>query len=105
MKHNVILRCYAEGSQGHWEALCLDFDLAVQGKSFDEVYRELNSMIGSYVETVSEYPEKERRRFLNRRAPFLLRLKFACLYISALMFGNRSDKERHDYTAQAACVV
>ena len=105
MKHNVTLRCYAEGSQGHWEAICLDFDLAVQGKSFDEVYRELNDMIGSYLKTVATYPEQERRRFLARRAPFLLRLKFACLYIAAVLFGSRSDKELHNYTAQAACAA
>ena len=105
MKHNVTLRCYAEGSEGHWEAICLDFDLAVQGKSFDDVYHELREMIDSYIDTVSEYPEADRRRLLSRKAPLILRLKFTLLYVMAFLFGSRSDKERHNYTALAACAA
>jgi hypothetical protein len=76
MKNNVILRCYAEGSKGHWEAICLDFDIAVQGSSFDEVYKDLNAMIKDYVSTVAGYPAADRRRLLQRKAPISLRLKY-----------------------------
>ena len=31
------LRCYAEGRDGSWEAICLDLDIAVQGGSFEGV--------------------------------------------------------------------
>ena len=100
-----VLRCIAEGRQGQWEAVCLDFDLAVQGDSFDEVYHQLNDMIVSYVQEVCEYEEKDRTRLLSRRAPFLLRLKFVMMYIVAFLFVRKADKERHNYTALAECVA
>ena len=38
MEMRKLLRCYAERHHGQWEAFCLDFDIAVQGSSFEEVY-------------------------------------------------------------------
>ena len=45
------LRCYAEGRDGDWEAICLDLDIAVQGSSFEEVFRSLQEAISLYLET------------------------------------------------------
>ncbi len=39
------LRCYAEGRDDSWEAICLDPDIAVQGESFAEVVDSLNEAI------------------------------------------------------------
>lgn len=105
MKDKIIVRCYAEGTTDHWEAFCLNFDLAVQGKSFDEVYRELNEMIQSYLETVSTYPAEDRRRLLNRRVPFAMRAKVMAMYIWAFVFGEKSDKERHNYMSPTVCAA
>ena len=71
------ITCYAEGSGDQWEAICLDFDIAVQGGSFDEVYRGLQDSVALYLEHVSTLPEADRRRLLARRAPLRERLKFA----------------------------
>ncbi len=36
-----VLRCYAEGRNGEWEAICLDLDIAVQEKSFEDAFHAL----------------------------------------------------------------
>lgn len=64
-----MIRCYAVGIPKVWEAFCLDFDLAVQGRSFQEVYGKLNDQIALYLESVDSLPEADRKRLLNRRAP------------------------------------
>ena len=73
------LTCYAWGQPGDWEAICVDFDLAAQGESLDEVRSELRDAVDTYLEYISELPEKERARFLNRKAPLGLRLRLAFL--------------------------
>jgi predicted RNase H-like HicB family nuclease len=90
----MMLRCYAEGHAGSWQAYCLDFDLAVQGESFEGVYRSLQDAIALYVETVKELPEAERRRFFERKAPLSLRLKFLWLGIRSL-FDDDGDQMGH----------
>lgn len=77
--------CYAWGRPGDWEAICVDLDLAVQGESLEEVIRELRDAFDTYLEYISELPEKERAGFLNRKAPLGLRLRLAFLCrVSAL---------------------
>jgi predicted RNase H-like HicB family nuclease len=73
---NKVVRCYAEGRDGQWEAVCLEFDIAVQGQSLEEVVQSLRSAIAAYLDYVGGLPEKEQARFLNRRVPWLLRLQF-----------------------------
>lgn len=73
------LTCYAWGQPGDLEAICVDFDLAVQGESREEVLSELRDAIETYLEYISELPEKERAGFLNRKAPLGLRLRLAFL--------------------------
>jgi hypothetical protein len=66
------LRCYAHGRPGEWQAICLDFDIAVQGKSFEEVRDSLREAIRGYIEHASTEDEQTRHALLNRRAPFLV---------------------------------
>ena len=88
---NKAIWCYAEGRPGNWEAVCLDFDLAVQGRSFDEVYRELDESISMYMEYVSSLPEREQRRFLSRKVPLNLRLRFILVLLVTTLFKNSGD--------------
>ena len=62
---NKAIWCYAEGKTGSWEAICLDFDLAVQDKSFDEVYQELNAVISMYLEYTGKLSKEDKRRLLR----------------------------------------
>ena len=70
-----IVRCYAQGSAEGWEAICLDFDVATQADTLDEVIRELREAIDVYIETVDELPAADRARLFGRPAPFALRAK------------------------------
>lgn len=63
-----ILRCYAEGREGSWEALCLDFNIAIQGDSFEEVSKSLKCEIEEYIEYAYTLPESERKDLLERKA-------------------------------------
>ena len=69
------LTCYAWGRPGDWEALCVDYDIPAQGASLEEVRRELADAVDTYLEYVADLPDSEQRAFLNRKAPFTLRLR------------------------------
>lgn len=97
MPQNV--HCYAEGKNGEWEAICLDFDLVVQGNSFEEVYRSLNEGIVAYVGYVSELPEGEQQAFLNRKAPLSIRFRFLWYVLKDAIGGNTNNKLRAGFMA------
>lgn len=67
--------CYAEGHGEQWEGFCLDFDLAVQGSSFDDVIGKLREQAELYLEGVRELPEADRARLFHRSVPWFLRVR------------------------------
>ena len=71
------LQCYARGVPGHWEAICVDLDIAVQGRSFDEVKQSLNRAIETYIEDAMQEPPEVACKLLSRRAPFYVRARYA----------------------------
>jgi hypothetical protein len=71
------MMCIATGHDDQWEAFCLDYDLAVQGRSFDEVRRFLDKAVHMYAERALELPEPARSQLLNRKAPLSVRLMWA----------------------------
>ena len=88
--------CFAWGSENGWEAICIDLDIAVQGKSFDAVYHSLNDAVLDYVETVMQLPMKDRERLLNRRAPFWTRARIqAGFWFAMLRKLFRHDTGEH----------
>ena len=97
-----VLRCYAEGRDGEWEAICLDLDIAVQAQSFEKVFESLVEAIESHVNTVLTLPESERRHLLYRPAPLSVRLKFL-LYALRSLFARRDGNElRHQFEVPCA---
>ena len=92
--------CYAWGREGEWEALCVDFDLAAHGRSFEEVRSEMQDAIETYVSYVSELPEPERTRLLNRNAPLVLRLKLGFLHRVYGLLNLLRVKPAHRYSFQ-----
>jgi predicted RNase H-like HicB family nuclease len=92
------LHCYAEGRDDDWEAICLDLDIAVQGRSFEEVFASLQEAISLYLETVSDLQPDERPSLLHRRAPFALRLKFLVHAFRVLFAASDGDRQRHQFT-------
>jgi len=97
------ITCYAEGSGSQWEAVCLDFDIAVQGGSFEEVYRGLQESVALYLEHLATLPEADRRRLMARRAPLGERLKFAYHAVrTGLGLNGAGGKQRHEFLLPCA---
>ena len=93
------ITCYAEGRDGRWEAICLD--LAVQGRSFEEVRKELEQAVADYLAYVGTLPEPERARFLGRRAPAAVRLRATWRMLKATwaeLFSPPDEKEWHGFS-------
>ena len=100
---SMIVRCYVERRGDDWEAVCIDFDLAVQGHSFPEVRERLDQAIHDYLSYVESLPEAERGAFLNRRVPLGTRLAFAFrVLVSALHSSGRGDHRGAAYTLPCA---
>ena len=73
----LMLRCYAERKNGIWQAFCLDFTLAVQGDSVEEVKNKLESQILEYVhDALVGKDKKHAKDLLERKAPLKYWLKF-----------------------------
>ena len=96
------LRCYAEGRDGDWEAICLDLDIAVQGTSLDAAKAALNAAIETYVEDARAETEPGRSALLNRRAPLHARIAWLWPFVVGTLFdGTRSGNSTIRY--QIAC--
>lgn len=99
---NRTLRCYAEGRDGEWEAICLDLDIAVQGRSFEEVFASLREAIALYLETVADLQPEERGPLLHRSAPLSVRLKFLAHAVRGLFGDHDGRRQRHQFTMPVA---
>jgi hypothetical protein len=93
------LTCIATGRDdvGIWEAICLDLDIAVAGRSFDEVKDILRSAIETYFEDARREAEPTRSQLLSRRVAFWARLRWTWPFVLTVLFG------RKDQAAQATC--
>lgn len=96
------LHCYAEGRDGDGEATCLDLDIAVQGRSFEEVFSSLQEAIALYLESVADLPEDERRRLLHRTVPLLTRLKLLWQAARGLFRTEGGQTQHHQFTMPLA---
>jgi predicted RNase H-like HicB family nuclease len=96
------LHCYAEGRDGDWEAICLDLDIAVQGRSFEEVFGSLQEAISLYLGSVANLPADQRPGLLRRPAPFIVRLKFLARAARGLFADSEGDRQRHQFTMPLA---
>lgn len=92
-----FLRCLASGRDDQWEAICVDLDISVQGRSFGEVHEALEDSIEMYLERVSELPEHEQMQFLTRRSPWYVRAKFNMV---GLWVALRGGDGRRKFTIQ-----
>lgn len=98
MRDRMVLLCYAEGLGSAWEGICLNFDLAVQGTSVNDVMSKLEAAIREYLEYAHSLPEAEQKRFLSRRVPWYVTLKVAFRTLSASLCHRRDTKGRYSYS-------
>jgi len=97
------LRCYARGRKNTWEAVCIDLDLAVQGRTFAEVKALLESTIQSYAEDAMKEEPAVARRLLNRRAPFFVRAKFGLEMLLYSISARSRDDSNHPTNFEVPC--
>jgi predicted RNase H-like HicB family nuclease len=92
------LLCFAEGRDGIYEAICVDLDIAVQGRSFREVFDGLNDAVETYIQDATKEDEATARQLLSRRAPWHVRMGYVIrLLRHALGAGRKSDREEASF--------
>jgi len=82
----------AQGAGSEWDAFSLDFDLAVQGDSFDEVRGRLEEAITEYVNCALAEPPQVRRKLLSRKAPLHVRLFWGYRFLRASLSGREDAR-------------
>jgi hypothetical protein len=95
------LMCFARGRPGEWEAICLDFDIAVQGLSFEEVAKLLEISIADYVESAEREQPEIARRLLRRAVPVHIQLRYLLSFIWHTLRrrrrGGGDDRLEHNF--------
>jgi hypothetical protein len=91
------LHCYASGRSDDWEAICLDYDIAVHGSNSAQVNALLGEAIKTYIEDAEKQSRKDRDRLLNRRVPFYVPLRYLGSYILHALRQRNGDGEAHAY--------
>lgn len=74
------LQCFAYGHGSEWQAICVDLDIAVAGRSRQDVMKRLEGAIQSYIEDAMQEDPQTRARLLSRRAPWHVRAHHAIGY-------------------------
>lgn len=94
--------CFAEGRDGAFEAICVDLDIAVQGKTFEEVYKTLNTAVASYIADALKEDEANGRRLLSRRAPWHVRAGLTLRFLRKVL-GHPHDDGGPEASFEVAC--
>lgn len=89
----IAVKCYAQGSQEHWRAVCLDLDLMVEGRSFQDVKEKLNRMVHTYIEDALSEAEPHRSRLLTRKAPWYVQAAWRLSFLLRLLKRRNHDDE------------
>jgi hypothetical protein len=92
------LTCFFEGHGDQWEAICVDFDIGVAGRSFDEVKQSLLWAVSTYVEDAVKEDAKTRDRLLRRGSPLTVKIRWALkLAIHSLFKRARGREEEQGW--------
>lgn len=71
---DLVLRGFAFQQEGQWVSVCIDFDLAAQGDTFQESHEKLRAMIEDYVADALIGPDRDfAGQLLSRKSPLRLR--------------------------------
>ena len=86
--NNFILRCYGHRIKGgKWFGVCLEFNLAAEAETSEQLRKKLYDMIESYVDTVINTDNKESiPDLLVRKAPLY---NWAIYYLIKLIISIR----------------
>ncbi len=96
-KHiSFFVRCLIEYRHGVWQGFSLEFGLAVQGDSADDVRKRLERVILSYISDALVGPDREHAdELLSRRATAVVYARYYWFrFRSWFDLDNGSDKPR-----------
>lgn len=88
------VQCFAHGRGNDWQAICVDFDIAVQGHSLPDVQQRLGDAVTAYVIAAMEQDEDTRREWLSRRVPLSVELGLFFGYFAHVL--TRRRRRDHD---------
>lgn len=100
------LTCYVFGRGSRWQAICTDFNIAVQAPSSALAKSMLLEAIDMHVETAMTMDDKTRRQLLNRKAPFAVRLRLrmlAAMHSLRTVAPKGRNSDRHVSGFNATC--
>lgn len=86
--------CYVFGHGDRWEGVCVDLDLAVAGRSLEEVRDKLTLSVASYIEDALHEDGATARRLLRRKAPLRVRLGLALRMVRDALRNRRDGDDR-----------
>lgn len=89
--------CFAHGRESDWEAICVDFDIAVQGSSFDDVKKLLDEAVASYVEDAHLESDAVCKALLGRRAPWYVRFALTAKLVRFNISNGRGKEAQASF--------
>ena len=72
-----LFTCYITERDGVWEGICIDLDVAVEGRSIEDTRDQLSAAVQSYITAVMTEAPERRERLLLRRTPWITRVGLA----------------------------
>jgi hypothetical protein len=93
MSKRAELLCVFRGADTEWEAICLDFDIAVHGESLSQVRDLLIYAVNSYIDGASHENEPNKTKLLSRRVPLHVRLRWAIEFLFHSVTNRRPETE------------
>jgi hypothetical protein len=72
----LVVHCIAQHKKGQWQAFSLEFGLAAQGESLQDVKRRLDSMVHSYVFDALGEDRSHALQLLRRKATWDVYVKY-----------------------------
>jgi predicted RNase H-like HicB family nuclease len=96
------LSCYVEGTEGDWEGICPDLEIAVRGRSFQEVVRDLREAVALHLETIWGLAPEQLRSLVEQPTPWPIRLEIARNRVLGLVAGPSRQRQRHRFTLPVA---
>jgi hypothetical protein len=97
------LTCFARGREGDWDGICLDYDIAGHGRSFEEVRNLLEISIADYAESAALESPQAAKRLLSRSAPAHVWLGYILAFLWHNIRRGRNDDDRLEHSFQLPC--
>lgn len=100
-----LVSCGARGADSHWEAICFDLDIMVEGSSLQDAKARLKKAISIYVEQALKEEEPARSQLLNRKAPLSVRISWNCSFLIWSIVGIFRNRNESPVEFDAPCPV